>query len=198
VGKNAIIIGAVIVIIILGAAGFFLMNKGQAPSSQPSTSTPQQENTNVFSTIKEALSKSMSLQCDFTDEEGRKTVSYIKNGAVRADITSTEADESGSVIVKDKRMYFWNNQGGFTMEFTDEQMESAQGSAQGQDIIQSLEKYKQSCRPSSVSDSQFTPPSDVKFQDMSEMMQMVPTGGAMPSVDPAKMEELMEQYQKPQ
>jgi hypothetical protein len=195
--KNLIIAAVVIILIALGAAGYLLMNQNQAPAqTESSTSIPQEQNTDVFSTIKDALSKSLSLQCEFTDEEGRKTVSYIKNGQVRADITSSKPEESGSVIVKDKKMYFWNSRGGFTMEFTDEMMDSAESSAQGQDIIENLEKYKQSCRAATVSDALFSPPSDVEFQDMSDMMKMVPTGdSAMPSVDQKQVEEMMKQYQ---
>jgi hypothetical protein len=199
VNKNFIIAGAVIVLIIIAAGAYLLMGKNQSTENQQS-SAPNQENASVFSTIKDALSKSVSLECNFTDESGRSTVSYIKNGAVRANISASDPSQSGSVIVKDNRMYFWNEEGGFTMEFTDEMMEGVAPtgqSSQGQDIVATLEKYKESCKAAVVSDSLFTPPSDVKFQDYSSMIKnLAPTGSSSaPAVDQQKVKEMMEKFQ---
>jgi hypothetical protein len=206
VNKNLLIIGAVILLIVLGAAGYFLMNKSQAPSqTESSTSVPQEQNTSAFSTIKDALSRSLSLQCDFTNEEGIQTTAYIKNGAVRSDMTSSTPGQSGHMIMKDNTFYSWQDgkTDGIMMKFSPEDLDSAQQQAtQGvnpQESLDTMEKYKESCKTANVSDSVFTPPSEVKFQDMSEMMKMMPTGGGTaPSIDPSKIQEMMDQYQNPQ
>lgn len=168
--KAMYLIIGVIVLVFAGFAFYFMSSKKNATGPLGST-----KDGNVFTSIKDALSKSVSLECTFSDESGRKTTSYIKNGAIRADIVSSVADESGSVIVKDNKTYFWNNKGGFVMTVSDKDTTSdtAGGNpaqSQGDNLMQDLEQYKDSCKPSVVSDSLFTPPSDVKFTDLSEML----------------------------
>lgn len=200
-GRNGLIIGA-IVIVALAAGGYFYLNKSQtkAPSQDPNTN--QSQTGNVFTSIKDALSKSLSLQCDFT-EDGRKTVSYIKNGRIRADIASSNTNESGHVVIKDKTMYFWQDgkNEGFMMTFSDQDVDNAQKTA-GQatnpgDVMDMLERFKDSCKASAVSDSLFDQPSNVTFQDFSKLMQQgsqSPSGA--PTIDPKKVEELMKQYKQ--
>ena len=200
--KN-LIISAVVVVILLGAGYMILGNKKSAPGASQ-TAAPTTTESSVISSIKDALAGGQSLQCNYADEDGRTTAAYIKNGMVRADMTASKPEESGSVIVKDKKVYFWNAQGGFMMEMTDEMMEqgekTAKESTQGQDTIANLEKYKESCKTATVDDSLFTPPANVKFQDMSSMIKnAMPSGTkAMPSgYDQKQVEELMKQYQAP-
>ncbi|OGH18601.1 MAG: hypothetical protein A2868_02450 [Candidatus Levybacteria bacterium RIFCSPHIGHO2_01_FULL_40_15b] len=192
-GKQGLII-AVIIIAILAALGYFYFGK--------SASLPGAKST-VFTSIQDALSKSLSLKCEYTDTNGIKATAYIKNGAVRADTTSPNVNESGSVIMKDKKMYFWNAQGGFMMEIPDVTPEPGSSApkeaSQAENIMKDLDQYKESCKPAVVSDSLFTPPSDVKFTDFSNMFQ-VPTGAqqqAQPTVDQKQIEELMKQYSQP-
>jgi len=176
---NTKVIIGVVVVVLLAGVGYMVMSKSGGSS---------------FTSIQDALTRSLSLECSFTDETGRQTKSYMKGGAVRADFTSSKPEESGSVIVKDKKMYSWNAQGGFMMELPDEsdvQTTTEPGAPnQAGNMMESLEKYKESCKPAVVSDSLFTPPSNVNFQDFSKMMPQVPqlpTGAdvpaAMPSID---------------
>lgn len=192
-GKQGFIIAAVI-IVILGALGYFYFGK--------SASLPGTKST-VFTSIQDALSKSLSLKCEYTDPNGTKTTAYIKNGAVRADTTSSKAEESGSVIVKDKKMYFWNAQGGFMMEIPDVTPEpgfqAPKESNQAEDIMKDLESYKDSCKAAVVADSLFTPPGDVNFTDFSKMMQIpTETQQKQPPVDQKQIEELMKKYSNPE
>lgn len=196
--KSGLIIG-VIVIILIAVGGYMFLGKSKTPLS-----TGQDQQGNVITSIRDALSKSVSLKCEYADQDGRKTVAYIKNGAVRADITSQDANEAGSVIVKDKKIYFWNAQGGFMMEVPDVTPEPGTAKTegmQGQDVIENLEQYKESCKAQVVSDSLFNLPGNVKFQDFSKMFQM-PTStnsnSAQPTIDPKQYEELMKQYSNPQ
>ncbi len=178
-GNSKLIIGIVVVVLLalLGFGAFKFLKKG-ASTMVPGGS----QSGNVFTSIKDALSKSVSLQCDYTDASGIKTTAYIKGGAIRSDTVGKTPEESGSAIIKDKKMYFWNSQGGFVSTIPDTTgtpsiAPSKTGGEQPSDVINSLEQYKESCKPAVVSDSLFTPPSNVKFQDVSEMFK-VPTGGA--------------------
>lgn len=185
--KQILIILALVLLI--GGGAFFYMSSSKKGSGTPASNSSNPVG-NTFSSIKDALSKSVSLQCNFTDETGRKTTSYIKNGAVRADIEAQKAEESGSVIVKDKKMYFWNKTSAFMMDLsatevtgTPQNGGSNQGQNQENDLMAGLEKYKESCKPAVVSDALFTPPSDIKFQDFSQMMKDAQK--AMPSAMPS-------------
>lgn len=179
-----IIIAVVLVLLLAGAVAVYLMG-GKDKMSKDGV---MQEG-NAFTSIRDALSKSISLECELTDSEGRNTKAYIKNGAVRADMTDPDPNNSGSVIMKDKKIYIWNGKEGFMMELPDEpnaMSESGSETTQGDQILDDLENYKDNCKPAIVSDSLFTPPADVTFSDMQKMME-----GQM-SED--EMKELMEKY----
>lgn len=204
--KIGIILG-VVVIILLGIGGFLFLQGKNSTQENSNTMTPKTGETGTFESLQDIFSnKSLSLACDYTDPEGRKTVTYIKGGMVRTDIVSTNPQESGSIIVKENTMYFWNATSGITMKFNPEDMANTQNdnaqSAQGQKSLQDLEKYKKSCKTSVVNDSLFTPPSTVKFQDMSSMMKMIPSGGAAANgtensaPTQEEIEALMKQYQQ--
>ena len=171
--KGILIAVAFLLLVILGLGAYKFLFAGK--SSVGSTTTQQG---NVFTSIKDALSKSVSLQCDFTDETGNKTTGYIKAGAIRADIIAKTTEESGSVIIKNNKMYFWNSKEGMVLDISetgDKAKDTPEGQNKSDSIMNSFEQYKQSCKPAVVSDSLFTPPTDVKFTNLSELMK-TPSG----------------------
>lgn len=200
--NKKLIIGAVVLLLLGGGVWYFL--NGQ------NTSSSQNASSNAITSIKDAMSKSVSLECIYKDAEGRSSKSYIKNGAVRVDVVNeSEPDKSAYIIMKDKKMYTWTaKKEGFVMELPDEEeMKQAadsmpkgtsDGTAQQQNVMADLEKYKDACKPAVVSDSLFTPPADVTFTDLSQMMKPATGTGssAAPSMDPEKMQELMQKYQQ--
>ena len=202
--NKGIIIGIVALLLVGLGAYFYVSKSGKTSMPKETTSSTTQQPASMFSSIKDALSKSLSLQCSFTDASGRQTKSYIKNGAVRADITASNPKQSGNIILKDKKMYFWNVQGGFIMNIPDVSVTPAPQGQSGTatansaaNFLGSLEKFKDSCKPGVVSDSLFIPPTDVKFQDMSSLMQpkVTPAGAAaMPSGVPTNYKQYMNQY----
>jgi hypothetical protein len=190
--KNTVIILVVVVVLALAGGGFYFL---QMQKSNPAAGG------NAVTSIKDALSQSVSLECTYTDEQGRTAKTYLKNGAIRSDYTGKSMEESGSMIVKDKKMYTWNNQKqGFMMEIPDVTGTPEQTGEMGkQDPVAELEKYKQSCKPAVVSDSLFTPPADVTFTDYSQMMQQAPqapgaAGGEMTPEQQQQYQQYMEQY----
>lgn len=203
--KILISIGLVIIVALGVGGGLFLMKNKPAALQAGVSTTQAPENKSVFTSIKDALSKSLSLDCSFTDDTGRVTKSFIKNGAVRADFTGKTPQESGSVIVKDKKMYMWTaDKKGFTLELTDAQLSgkaTATGSAtnpqspQQSSILADLEKFKNNCKPGIVADSLFVPPTDVTFSDLSQLMKAIPTPGAAGSgLSPEQLQQLMQKY----
>lgn len=202
---NTKIIVAIIALVVLLGGGYLIYGKSKtAPQTLKANPQPTQKvQGNIFNSIQDALSRSLSLQCSFTDEAGRQITSYIKNGAVRADFTAQDPKQSGSVIIKNNTVYFWNGKQGFMMAMPVYPTGTAQNSqngtsnsnSQGQNMIATMEKYKNSCKPAVVADTLFTQPSDVTFQDMSKIMQpqtTLPTGMAVPS----SYQQYMHQYQQ--
>lgn len=201
--KNLIIAGVVAAVILIAIGGFLLMGQKKITSSVTQNPVPtKQEDKTLFTSIKDALSKSLSLECGFKDEAGRETKSYIKNGAVRADMMGSRPEETGSVIIKDKKMYYWTGQTGFMAEILDvtpavtgAQPNTKQGVTEEQNIMESLEKYKNDCKTAIVADALFTPPTNVKFQDYSQMMKKIPNPSGtnmMPSGVPTEYQQYMQ------
>lgn len=205
--KTITIVVVVVLLIALGVGGYMFLGKKDAQTpSQATTANAQPSPTSgsVISSLKEALAGSASLQCDYTDETGRTTTSYMKNGAVRTDIAASGSQLASSMIMKDKKMYFWTGKEGTMMEFDLQAMmdgvtppvQTTPAVKQDpQDFIESLERYKQSCKQTNVDDALFTPPTDVKFTDLSAMMQGIKT---MPSggMSEEQIKALQQQYQQ--
>src|SRR6266403_6202700 len=93
--QKKIVISVVVALLVGGGVFFFFQNKTGTSSR------------NIVTTVKDALSKSESMQCDYTDEQGRVSKTFIKNGAVRSDYTGKTPQESGSIIVTSQKMYMW-------------------------------------------------------------------------------------------
>jgi len=193
--RNVMIAVAIVAVLLLaGAAYFFAKSNVKAPSAMvPSNSTPTQE-TSAFSSIKDALMKSLSLQCNYTDSTtGTKTVAYVKNGMVRADITGSTETQTGNVIMKDNKMYYWNKTSAFMMAMPSI-TPGAQSTNQGANVMNSLEQYKQYCHTGAVDDSVFNLPTGVKFQDMSTVNS---GAGKVPSSQQAQVQEILKKYNNP-
>jgi hypothetical protein len=180
-----VIVLIVVGVLVVAAGAFFMLNKGKMMGSSMMGG-------NAFTSIKDALTKSVSLECEYTDAQNVKSKYFIKNGAIRADMESSDPEQTGSMIMKDRKIYSWKGKEGFMMEIPeakdDDQAMENDKSNEADNIIKDLEEYKDKCKASVVSDSLFTPPADVDFQDMSKMM----NGNGMSEEDVKKM---MEQYQ---
>lgn len=192
----------VIIVLLVVVAGYFLIG-----AKKPGTSLLQKPEGNVFTSIQDALSKSLSLKCVYKDEKGIQTTTYIKGGAVRVNMEGiTDNEQPGSIILKDKKMYMWNevSKTGFTYTITEPVVTPGTDKAPAVDnkdasVLAEIEKYKDSCKTEVIADSFFVPPSDVKFQDMSAftegLMKQVPTTstGDQNTVNQDYINELMKQ-----
>lgn len=202
------IVPVLAILVLLGVSGYFYMNLPKAPLG---TATNNAGSTNVFTSIKDALSKSMSLKCVYKDEKGAETISYIKGGAVRVMVTETgETEQYENILMKDKKMYMWSDKTkqGFTLVIKEPenispvQQTGDENTKQDQEsVLAQIEKYKDACKVEVIADSYFTVPSDVQFQDMDafqkQMMKGIPANPPTndgSSADSQKyLEELMKQ-----
>lgn len=178
--KIGIIVGVIIFLLLIGGGLYLFTSK--RPAMAPATQSAKPTSSSVFSSIQDALNRSLSLKCTYANGD-IQTVAYIKNGEIRSDISSSKNPQAnGSVLmkVKDKKMYYWNGTQGFMMTIPDVTVTPTATTATGsntnaQNTINDLEKYKQNCQPADVSDSLFVLPTNVTFKDMSEMMKAMPT-----------------------
>lgn len=211
--KTGVILIIVLLLILVGGAAYLLLSKNTTSQVANTTSSAKKASptsSNTFSSIQDALAKSMSLQCDYSDDKGTKTTSYMKSGAIRSDIVMASGSKgSSSVIMKNNTLYMWSGKEGTKMTFDISEMmakvtpgtQKTTSAQKPGDVIENLEKYKQSCKPATVSDALFTPPADVKFVDLSQMMKPGSTGtqsGVGTAMTEEQLKKLQEQYQQPQ
>jgi hypothetical protein len=201
------IVPVLVILFLLGASGYVYMNsKGVVPKTPFETAT-NTGSTNVFSSIKDALSKSLSLKCVYKDEQGIQTTTYIKGGAVRVAMEGIkEKDQPNSIILKDKKMYMWNeiSKTGFTFIITEPKVTpgklSETAANKDESVLAGIEKYKNSCKTTVIADSFFTVPIDVKFQDMSafteNLMKQVPTTNPVKDESTGDAQKALEELMK--
>lgn len=145
-------------------------NQNTTANATSPTAAPKE---GVFESIREAMSRSLSLQCEYRNDT-TVTLAYIKGEKIRIDSSQNEKSQSGTII-KENKMWTWDatKKEGLIMPF---RSETGQGLAvDPEKIISDLEKEKQFCHAAAFSDDIFNPPSDVKFSDLSEMMQKIPS-----------------------
>lgn len=159
------IIIIVVILLLLGVGAYFVLGNGK--NSMMGSAV------NKITSAKDMLTASVSMHCEY-DENNMHSKVDIKNGAVRVDSTGQTEDQNGSIILKGKKMYMWRGTEGYVYDIPDEVDENGKTvdsqSAQKEDLMKSLEAYKDACKPAVVSDSIFNPPSDVTFSDVNSMM----------------------------
>ncbi len=181
----------IIVIVVLIVIAFFVYFNNSSQQGSP-VEQVKTEGSNAFSSIKDAMSKSLSLKCEYDMGEG-KTTTYIKGNMIRG-ITEVKKEESkfANFIVKDNKMWMWNEgeKDGYIFEFDEEELSNDQENVSGEtsisETIEELEEYKDKCVASVVSDSMFAPPVSVNFKNLSnlqeEMMQGLEDITGLPEV----------------
>jgi len=187
-----VILGFVIILLLVGLALWYFLNQAVSPGGDKNP---------VVASVKKALVKSVGLTCEYTDAQGAQAKTSVKNGAIRSDRIAKNASESGSVIVKEKKVYFWNTstKQGFMMVMPEEgqtaQNAPPQALLQIENVVSGVQDYKDTCKPSMPGDDLFVPPTDVTFTDYSKMMP-APSGGQ--EMTEEQMQQYMDQYQKQQ
>lgn len=186
--KKAILV--IIILLLLGVGGYFYMKSKGVTPNLPKTLVENKAAGSVFTSIQDALSKSLSLKCVYKNEKGVETTTYIKGGAVKVMMTGQEKpDEPNNILMKDKKMYMWSDttKAGFVLAFQEPKnvspaptLEKQKGvepeADQQKSVLAEIEKYKNACKPEVVSDTVFAIPTDVKFQDMESLKQQMMKG----------------------
>jgi hypothetical protein len=190
--KTNIIIVAIIVILLLLGAWFFIFNKKAPETNQqaanPAGSQSQQEpaKPGIKESLLGLLEGAAGVKCTIEDANGKYTVTS-KGGKARIDgmsfpnFKNPAVTEAGSMINDGEWAYMWNGKEG--MKFNLKEMEQNSGQNQNpqaktsdwKDWAKGMEASgaKYDCAPTVATDADFTPPTDVKFQDLGEMLKNI-------------------------
>lgn len=125
--------------------------------------------TNVFKSITDALARSLTLKCEYTEGKNKVTA-YIKKGTVRVDSAKMDEQGSGSVILKNYRMWTWlhKKKEGYVFDIPKTKENSVE--RRDKELISGLEKNRKFCKTAVVADNKFVPPTDVKFTNLADQL----------------------------
>lgn len=138
--------------------------QGQAPEQA-------QEKKNIFTSIKDAISKSISLRCEYTDEDGEVTIAHIKGNAIKMESKpKTDQDMVFQGIIRDDKMWVWTKGGekkGMVIDFKNHKGSPVKMSdtevTSTEDVIKEIESKKDTCKNAVIADSEFELPKDYQF-----------------------------------
>lgn len=198
------------VVVLLGVGGWFLLQTNEeAPAENSITTDEENTNTKEQESVPKENNDSLSgagsfaslmglgrnLTCDFTDvsEETNGAVAgtvYIAGEKLRGDF---EMEQAGVVyeshmIHDDSTIYTWteSDQGMVAMKFSKPEDETTIGSDSSESAGESFsmdESVDYDCRPWSVDQSVFVPPSNIEFTDFDVFMQNAMQGLDVGSLD---------------
>ena len=131
-------------------------------NTTPTTSAPVKKD--VFTSIKDAVSKNLTLKCIYSDNN-QQTTTYLKGKLVRFSGSGKEIGVEG--LMKDDKFYLWNSTDKKGMILEMSKMTSAKMGEtpikSADDVVTQLETKKENCTVSPESDSFFEVPSDINF-----------------------------------
>lgn len=160
-------------------------NNTDSTSNSPSTQNSQ--DTQQLANIAAQIQSGQAYRCEFKDQEGQEAMYFGKGELFKmSTISSTDSTMTNTIISDGSFIYTWDaktKQGvKFTIPSKEEQAQMADQSKQmlenvpdflNPEEISQLQNdgYTFNCAPASISDSEFVPPTDIQFQDMSQLME---------------------------
>lgn len=172
-----------------------ITNRNDSDSNQVANSN-QTENTNeqtemesssTPTSLKELMSGSSSVRCEFSsteDESISSGVVYAANGKARVDFSSTIENQTtaGHMIMDDSMAYTWMEGESKGFKISTKATASAQPNQANEKQFDPEKKLDYSCQDWGVDNSIFDIPSSVEFTDLSAMMPAV-QGGSEGSIN---------------
>ena len=189
--KLTIISGIALVLLLGGAFAYTQINKTPTQEVQ---SVEQQTVESSASDVTKASLMSLfgkNVTCTSTDPEMGESVVFVSGENIRADFNNNMNGKNipGHMIKAGETTYVWDDEGKEGTKFTITKADLEAGKKfQGEGSSgPSLDKEVDlKCSDWSVDNSKFSPPADVKFTDMTKMMQNIQTqtgSSSMPKMD---------------
>ena len=152
------ILPIIIVLVIAGIGGYFLLARKSVPGTGPSSVSEVLE-----MGLEEAVKKGAPLKCEWKKDESNYGTSWIKGENVYSEVTSE--GKTYYSIAKEKCIWFWGGplpQGTKTcVEEVNYDTPPGDPSAYQGEASDAGVKY--SCGPDIFTDAKFSPPTDVNF-----------------------------------
>jgi hypothetical protein len=155
------------------------MNEAVAQlESQSGSKTPAAE-LNGFGSMNDLLARDKSLECQITtidNSVASEGTFFVADEKIRGDFITESPDLEGSsvssIIIVDGTMYVWTEIGGESFGVKSQLQTTSETDIQTQEPVGLDERVKYSCQKwEPVDQSIFIPPTDVLFQDMSQVLQ---------------------------
>lgn len=168
-------------IILIGAAGVFLYSQNKPSEKQPistSASVNEENKSEMTSSLSELLKSEQTQECSFSYDEisGGKTsgITYLSGENMRTDLTMDNNNKITNVYVvrNGNDSYIWGsefpNNTGLRMTISVDELVNGESTKKYFDPDR---KLNYNCKPWTIDASVFIPPSNIKFSDLSQMMQ---------------------------
>ena len=143
-----------------------------SPAKTADTSDAAPSDDGILTDVKALFKSGLAAKCEMTTPEGTATM-YISGKNQRID---SESDGRESHMISDGTwMHAWSKEGGVKMNLeklkaAGDAMGGNTGNTQTPEDFATAPGVDVKCRPTAVAGSMFVPPSDVKFTDLSAMM----------------------------
>lgn len=185
----------ILVLALLGGAGYFLMGKKTAPANQARpTPSPQEKTGGAINSIKDAMMGMQPIECVYADENGNQITARVKGENIKVSgYAASETGTKGNALIKGNTMYIWEEGTASGMMLTyDKETAAGQEGNKKDEMVQNLDKYKDNCKSGGFSDSVFEVPGDVKFTTNN----VGTNNDAGQALNQADLEKMMEQYKR--
>jgi PBP1b-binding outer membrane lipoprotein LpoB len=143
---------------------------------KPENNTSGEVKKNVFTSIRDAVTRQLTLKCEYADEDGQVTTTYIKGQMVRMVGAGTDKVKVEG-LMREGKFYLWNNENKQGMVLEMAKLTESGSAKMGEkqinsidDVIGVLEEKKDKCSVTSEGASMFEVPADVKFTNTSGLL----------------------------
>lgn len=131
----------------------------------------------VFTSIRDAMTKNIALRCEYIDEEGNTSINYIKGQMIRVD--NKVEGKNMYALMRDEKVYIWSDDSsdGFIMDMGG--IKNSDDFKMGDDVIHDTNdviaklESQNKCTTAGLSDSYFEIPSGINFVDWSKLFQQM-------------------------
>lgn len=180
--RNVQILIGILVLIILTAGAFLMFkNSSKTPvaTQNSQTTAEEQKPASIQKSIKDLLTSGQAQKCTYKDKMAEVDVEgtvYVAGGKMRNDFTSKTGGQTvtGHMVISDNKNYTWmdGQSMGYMMAFDPNKTpEAVPSGTQSVDVNKFIDY---NCSGWTSDNSVFTPPSNIRFQNLEEVK--TPTG----------------------
>lgn len=182
--RNVQILIGILVLIVFGAGAFLMFkNSSKTPvaTQNSQTTVAEQKPAGNQKSIKDLLTSGQAQKCTYKDKMAEVDVEgtvYVADGKMRSDYTSKTGGQTimGHMVVSDTKSYIWMDGQSMGMMMTFDPNKVSETAPTGTQSVDVNKLIDYNCSGWSSDSSVFTPPSNIKFQNLGEVK--TPTGSA--------------------